>query len=382
MTSWGQTTVQPEGATYDTVFVHLLNDFSGSPKVLRQTIQAASTRGRRAKLYVGSPGEGFLSDCGIPMISFRYERSRWRVGTLVSYTLSQCCLFWKLLRDRSIERDAIVYVNTLLPCGASLFGKFTARKVICHVHEVALSPRPLHSFLVQVARVSSTLNVFVSDAHKSALAITGPPARRVYNALDDDFLREAQVSEYEPRRGGRFTVLMVGSLRDYKGIPELLNLASDLTPHAGIRFELLVNDDQAGVDRYFSTRTIPSNLSVTTRTRDTPSFYRRASLVLNLSRVDQWVETFGMTILEAMAFGVPVVAPPVGGPPEILSDGVEGFLVDSRDRELLRRRVLQLYQDPALCFAMSKAGRARASQFSAAHFADQIGAAIESVASS
>lgn len=362
--------------THDIVFVHLLNDFSGSPKVLRETIRAASARQWCAKLYVGSSGDGFLSNCGVPTTRYSYRRSGWRIATLFSYLWSQLVLFLRLLGDRSIERNAIVYVNTLLPFGASLYGKLTGRKVICHIHEIALSPPLLKHMLVAVARTASSINVFVSDAHMQSLAILGPRGRRVYNALDDEFLTKAAVSRYEHLRDGCFNVLMIGSLRDYKGIPELGGLAASLIDEEGIHFHLVVNDDVAALDRYFSRRPVPPNLSLHPRTTDTPAFYERASLVLNLSRVDQWVETFGMTILEAMAFGVPVIVPPVGGPPELVSDGVHGFLVDSRDHALLRERVLQLHRDPSTCFRMSRAGRERAREFSPARFADQIAATI------
>ena len=111
-------------------------------------------------------------------------------------------------------------------------------------------------------------------------------------------------------------------------------------------------------------------------------FYAEASAVLNLSRVDLWVETFGLTLLEAMWFGVPVIVPPVGGPAELVSDGVQGFLVDSRDGPLLRERLLRLADDEALCRAMSEAGRRRAGEFSNQKFGTAIRNVVASVRSS
>jgi glycosyltransferase involved in cell wall biosynthesis len=364
---------------YDLVFAHLLDDFSGSPKVLQQTIAATAARGWRAKLYVGGPGDGFLSNCEIPVTRYRYRRSHRRLVTLFTYVWSQLVLFAKLLRDRSIARDAVVFVNTLLPFGASLYGKLTGRSVVYHIHEVSLRPAILQRALVSIARRASRTNVFVSDAHAQALRIDGVPGRRVYNALDEEFRRKAAMSAYSPRREGQFTVLMVASLRDYKGVPELLSLAASLVQRTGVRFEAVLNDEQEAIERYVSQRPIPENVKIHSRTLDTAAFYGRASLVLNLSRVDQWIETFGLTVLEAMAFGVPVIVPPVGGPAELVRDSVEGFLVDSRDGERLRRRVLELIDDPSLCERMSAAARLRAAEFSPAHFSDEICAVIQSV---
>src|SRR5690606_19093422 len=144
------------------------------------------------------------------------------------------------------------------------------------------------------------------------------------------------------RYGDKFNILMIASLRNYKGVPELLKLAEKLKYDDEVHFHLLVNDDQETIDRYFKNLNYIHNLTVYPRSSDTCSFYRKANLVLNLSRVDQCVETFGMTVLEAMSFGIPIIAPPVGGPSELVSDGFNGFLIDSRNIELLYEKILEL----------------------------------------
>ena len=362
--------------TYRLIFVHLLNDFSGSPRVLKEVIGAVASTAGNAKLYIGSAGYGVLSTCPVMICRFCYHRSSRRLITLFTYFYSQIVLFCKLLLDRTIEKDALMYVNTLLPFGAALYGKLTGRKVIYHVHEISIAPLPLKFILTGIARLTSSLNLYVSDAHMQALPIAGVPAIRIHNSLDADFSSLASASVYSHIRDGFFNVLMVASLRDYKGVPELVALADDVKCHTKIRFTLVVNDEQSAIDRYFTDKPIPANLTVHPRTSDVTGFYGSASLVLNLSRKDQWVETFGMTILEAMAYGIPVIVPPVGGPVELVTDGLHGFLVDSRDRMQLRDRVVQLYMDDELCLRMSRAGRERAAEFSSQAFAHNILAAI------
>ena len=44
----------------------------------------------------------------------------------------------------------------------------------------------------------------------------------------------------------------------------------------------------------------------------------------------QWAEPFGLAMIEALATGTPVVAPPVGSAPEIVDDGVTGHLRTGR----------------------------------------------------
>lgn len=354
------------------VFIHLLNDRSGSPRVLCSTIAALAGQDAGSRLLVGSGGEGCLDNVKIPIARYWYRRGRNRWITLVTYLSSQLFLFFRLLLDKGIERDAVVYVNTLLPIGAALYGRFTGRRVIYHVHEVSLSPAPLRWLLVSIARYTSSLNVYVSEAHRDALPINGVRSARVYNSLDASFVATASQAFYKHRHDGVFNVLMVASLRDYKGVPEFVALAESLEGLRDVRFELLVNDDQYDIDRYFINRVLPDNFSIHPRVADPGAFYSTASLLLNLSRVDQWVETFGLTILEAMAFGVPVIVPPVGGPTELVADGVEGYLVDSRDPHSLSLRVRQLLLDEDKCLSMSSAARVRAASFSAERFGEEI----------
>lgn len=71
-------------------------------------------------------------------------------------------------------------------------------------------------------------------------------------------------------------------------------------------------------------------------------------------------EGLPMSVLEAMAAGLPVVTTPVGGIPEAITDGVEGFLVQPGDVAALRDRLQRLLTDPELARRMGEAGRRKA----------------------
>lgn len=361
------------------VFVHLLNDRSGSPRVLCSAINALAENVDGSRLFVGSDGSGSLNEVGVPITLYWYKRTSYRLLTLFNYLFSQLSLLVSLLRSRDIERGSIVYVNTLLPFGAALYGWLTGRKIIYHVHEISISPAPLRWFLVGMAKLTSSLNIYVSDSHMNALPIHNVPAVRIYNALGSDFAAEAAASAYALRRQGFFNILMIASLRDYKGIPELVDLSQRLLANDSIRVRLVVNDESEDIERYFIKTFLPPNLSVHAKVKDPAVYYAKAALVLNLSRVDQWVETFGLTVLEAMAFGIPVIAPPIGGPAELMIDGVQGFLVDSRDSAELERKVLEIFGDSELSEKMSSACRSRAAEFSAESFAKNIREAVAEV---
>ncbi|WP_256642342.1 glycosyltransferase family 4 protein [Streptomyces murinus] len=68
-------------------------------------------------------------------------------------------------------------------------------------------------------------------------------------------------------------------------------------------------------------------------------------------------ETFCQTVQEAMASGVPVVAPAVGGPLDLVDHGRTGLLVPPRDAEAVQGAVRSLAEDPARRIAFGAAAR-------------------------
>jgi glycosyltransferase involved in cell wall biosynthesis len=74
-------------------------------------------------------------------------------------------------------------------------------------------------------------------------------------------------------------------------------------------------------------------------------------------------ESFGLTVLEAMAVGIPVVATDVGGPNEVVVDGECGFLRGPRDIPGMTEAVLRILTEPGLAAAMGEAGIARVREF-------------------
>ncbi|HUY48009.1 MAG TPA: glycosyltransferase family 1 protein [Streptosporangiaceae bacterium] len=70
-------------------------------------------------------------------------------------------------------------------------------------------------------------------------------------------------------------------------------------------------------------------------------------------------ETFGQTIQEAAASGLPVVAPAVGGPVDLVDDGVTGYLVPPGDAAALTAATARLVADPVARAAQGRAARQR-----------------------
>ena len=89
-------------------------------------------------------------------------------------------------------------------------------------------------------------------------------------------------------------------------------------------------------------------------------FYGRASVMVQTSR---W-EGFGMTILEAMSCGIPVVAFHNYGPDEIIRDSVDGYLVDHFDTEAFAKKVVEILKQPEQRKQMGKCAIERSQDFS------------------
>ena len=356
------------------VFVHLLNDRSGSPRVLRNVMEALAEAEPAQLLYLGGGGDGFLGEAVPQARRYAYRRGANRWATLWAYLGSQWALWRALRRARDIAPDATLYVNTLLPFAAALYGRLSGRRVVCHLHEVSMRPRLLQWFLLRVARWSAHRVICVSEFHRRSLG--WEQARVVANSIAPELFAAGLRSVYAPRREGVFRVCMLCALRDYKGVPEFIRLAHSLQDMPGLEFQLVASDDAEAARRYLGAQALPANLRVVLGVADAAAIYAQASLVVNLSRVDLCEETFGLTLLEAMAFGVPVIAPPVGGPAELVEEGVQGYRVDSRDAGALRAAVARLADDGALCERLSRAGRARAQALSPEVFQAEIRRAV------
>ena len=343
------------------IFIHLLNDYSGSPKVLSQVIQMVQKNGFETELYTGKSEDGFLSGMAEKHHHYFYKRFKSRLLTLVTFMLSQVSIFFKLLKYRN--ENVIIYVNTMLPFGAGLAGRFIGKPVYYHVHETSLRPKILKRFLRYIVQRSASKVIFVSKTLKKEEGFSKISQYVVHNALSNDFLNTAISNQYRHLIDGQFNVLMICSLKVYKGIYEFINIASLCQREKHINFTMVLNASQSEIDAYFRAKEIPSNMILMPKQNDIVPFYQQASIVLNLSRIDEWVETFGLTIIEAMAFGIPVIAPPIGGPTEIVRDGVEGYLISSYEINIISNKIIKLSKDEKRSLSLSNSAIKRVNNF-------------------
>jgi glycosyltransferase involved in cell wall biosynthesis len=252
----------------------------------------------------------------------------------------------------------------MLPFGAALWGMRHKRSIIYHIHEVSLSPTLLRIILIWFIERTACCVIYVSNDQRNRLPIRVPKTFVVHNPINPEVAQLGFKTEYSPMRSGFFEVLMLASPREFKGVPEFIELSRRFLAYEEVRFTLVLNCSEDELERVLGKYGSSENLQVHSQTSKPAKFYMTADVVLNLSRVDMWIETFGMTIVEAMAFGIPVIAPPEGGPTEIISDNETGFLVDSRDDVALDQTLINLLRNPHFARKVSCAARVRAEDFS------------------
>ena len=311
------------------VFIHLLNDLSGSPKVLSQVIEIAKESQYDIDLYT-SKTSGFLTQInGVNTYDIKYKLRKKKIFTLFALIYSQIRLIFLFKKYR--KQNVIFYVNTLLPFGAGLAGKIYNKKVIYHIHETSISPQLWKTFLLFIVKKTASKIIYVSNFLKDEETIPSISKSVIYNSLSESF-ENINIS----RKNRTNTILMICSLKKYKGILQYVALAKEFP---GYNFQLILNADEKEIESYFTQIIVPTNLKLIPKQINLHPYYAKADILINASLPNEWVETFGLTIIEAMAYGIPSIVPPVGGPIELVKNYSNGFCVDSSNLPLMKQKL-------------------------------------------
>jgi glycosyltransferase involved in cell wall biosynthesis len=194
---------------------------------------------------------------------------------------------------------------------------------------------------------------FLTVSRYSAHTLRAPPSatRVIYGGADPQ--RYHPGSGDDPRG-----VLFVGRLTPHKGVDRLLRALPDDAPLTVVGSG---GHDPRRPERDYPDmlRRLASGKTVTFRDSVSDaelSHLYRAARVYVLPSVHETCygrhveisELLGLSVLEAMASGTPVVCSRVGGLAEIVRDGETGFLVEPGDISVLRERIVQLLSDERL----------------------------------
>lgn len=348
---------------------HLLNDYSGSPMVLRQVAKTMLKNGHKVTL-VTSSGRGFLSDVeGARYTHINYKWSPLKLITLFNFFFTQLRLFVYVL---CLPKSSTVYVNTLLPIGASC-GAFIRRfDTVYHLHEPQVQPPVLFKLLKKIAKQTAKKQIYVSNYLAHELKdIWIKDRKTIHNSVPKKYQDYLEMNVEKP---SSFTVLMACSQKEYKGVYEFIDLAKSLPL---LHFRLILNSKEEVFKRFLIENEIPSNCLVLPAQSDMTPHYLEASLLLNLSHTDQWIESFGLTLIEGMCFGLPVIAPDKGGPLEIVQHEVCGYLINVKNLDTIVARIKILSEDLPLYERLSKEAKSRAKGFNEERFEAELSLFLE-----
>ncbi len=309
------------------VCFHLFNNYSGSPTILCTVLQGLLERGYDIDLITSS-GKGALDDLqgNFHRYVYNYDFSDNKLCAFLKISLVQIYTFFLSFRYL-FRKNVVFYINTLLPILPAVAGKLMGKRVIFHYHENAHVKGLYYRLKCKCMEWLADEIICVSQYQASFLK-RGRHITVVHNSLSDKFINALNPN---PQAAfGRKTVLMLSSLSKHKGVCDFIVLAAELPDY---EFNLIISDTNANIARFIenSGLSVPDNLHIYDRQKDTVPFYNAASIVVNMTDRRFAVETFGLTALEAMAAGLPTIVPTVGGIAEIVKDGVNGYKCDSTD---------------------------------------------------
>jgi hypothetical protein len=185
-----------------------------------------------------------------------------------------------------------------------------------------------------------------------------------------------------------FIVLQLGRLVPRKGIDNVIRAVGRLDTSVPARLLVVGGDarqpDEQRTPEISRLRRVAAEARVASKVQfvghrdrsELAAFYAAADVFVTTP----WYEPFGITPLEAMACGTPVVGSDVGGIKYSVEEGVTGFLVPPRDPQALADRLAELHANPAMARAFGRAGiRRTRSMFTWERVADELAKAYEGV---
>jgi glycosyltransferase involved in cell wall biosynthesis len=278
--------------------------------------------------------------------------------------LSGAAGFARLLRSRRVDLVHLHYGGR----SVRLLARWaTGAPLVVHAHgrvrnELDYRPRPVH--LPDVDAVIATSRAVAEAVRARRVSVVYPGiASQACTGIGDDL-----------RIGA------AGRLVPIKGYETLVAAFASIVPrHPGLRLEIAgEGPTRPSLEAQAADLGVSHDVDFTGWAADLPQSMSRWSVFVQPSRE----EALGITVLEAMACGLPVVASDVGGLPEVVEQGRTGFLVPPADVGALATALERLIADPALRASLGEAGRVRSADFSDARFARQVEAIYREVLAS
>jgi glycosyltransferase involved in cell wall biosynthesis len=214
---------------------------------------------------------------------------------------------------------------------------------------------------------SSTALVAVSPQVRDDLVALGVAPRERFAVVRLGIELEKRVAAEQDGRGesrrilgigpDRFAIGWIGRMTGVKRTQDVLRAFRCLRDRGVDACLCMIGDgpDRPAVERYAHELGIMRDTLFLGYQEDVAPFYAAFDAMI-LPSINEGTP---VSAIEALAAGRPVVATRVGGVPDVVREGEDGFLVDPGDVDALADRLARLAADPALCERFGAAGRAR-----------------------
>jgi len=175
-------------------------------------------------------------------------------------------------------------------------------------------------------------------------------------------------------KGDKFILLFVGHEFERKGLEYIIKALPLLPEHVCLWVVGGRMSNQLQYEKLAEQQNVSQRVEFFGTHLDTCYFYQHADLFI----LPSIYETWALVGLEAMACGTPALIPPVGGVPEYLKDGVNGYFIE-RDHTDIANKITRFLEQPDLLNDMRKAARKTAEQHSWDSVADKYISLVKSV---
>ncbi len=279
------------------------------------------------------------------------------------------CWPWQLARLFRRYRVQVVHLHSPVPLLADAAALAAGRRAVVltyHAGTLVKGSGGLVDHLLRgyerwvLPRVFGRADELVAVSATSLAHPTGR-ATVITPGVDVRQFRPAVPAE-RPAETGPVTVLYVGRMErssSWKGVPVLVQAFAEVLRRTPAARLVLVGGGDAVDDHLEQAGRLGLTGRVTWAGELGPADLARAyraARVLVLPSLTA-AESFGMTLIEAMASGCPVVGSDVGGIPTVIRDGIDGLLVPPGDPVALAEACSRLIADPGLATRMGQQGR-------------------------
>jgi N-acetyl-alpha-D-glucosaminyl L-malate synthase BshA len=284
------------------------------------------------------------------------------------YTLALASKVAEVARAKRLE---ILHAHYAIPFGAAaLLAKQIIRerplKVVTTLHgtDITLvgnnaSFRPVTEMTIHESDAVTAVSDFLVEETSRQFDVQRS-IDRVYNFIDPQQHDVAPCPCLPPKRSPQErTIMHVSNFRPVKRVEDVVAIFARICEAVDARLALVGDGPDAAAARDSAER-----LGVLDRVEFVGVVDHIASLLAaaDLFLLPSSTESFGLAALEAMASGVPVIASRVGGLPEVIEDGVTGYLAPPGNVERMASLAIALLTDQDAHHAMGRAARERATE--------------------